>query len=130
MTIPISKDRTDLHSIYKINSIRAERIAYLILVGIGIEIAAAFVLNRSVLEASITIISDAVIAVGVWGEIIFERRAKEAGDSIVALANARAAEADQKAEEARLELIRLTTPRSLSYEQQRRIVDKMRAFEG
>jgi hypothetical protein len=128
--IQSSEEPTDLQTIYELNSARAERIAYLILVGLAIEIVDAFIFKESIREASLAIISSCLIAGGVWGEIIFERRAKQAGDSIVAIANARAAEADQKAEEARLELIRLTTPRSLSYEQQRRIADKMRVFQG
>lgn len=125
-----SKERTDLRTVYEFNSIWAERIAYLILVGLSVEIVAALILQQPVWEASLSIFSSCLIACGVWGEIIFGKRAKQAGDGIVAIANARAAEADQKAEEARLELIRLTTPRSLSYEQQRRIADKMRPFEG
>jgi hypothetical protein len=130
MTARISKERTDLESIYELNSTWAERTGYIVLFGILIEIADVFIFTRSAWEASLTIISDCLIVIGVWGEIVLGRRARLAGDGIVALANARAAEADQKAEEARLELIRLTTPRSLSFEQQRRIAAKMQAFEG
>jgi hypothetical protein len=130
MTVRISENRTDLQSIYELNSVWAERTGYLVLVGIVIDILAAFTFKRSAWEVSLTVISNCLIAGGVWGGIIFEKRAKQAGDGIVALANARAAEADQKAEEARLELIRLTTPRSLSFEQQRRIADGVRPFDG
>jgi hypothetical protein len=130
MTTRNSEDHADLQSVYQLNSSWAERAGYLVLIGMAIEIFAVFAFTRSAWEGSLAIISDCLIVGGVWSEIILGKRAREAGDGIVALANARAAEADQKAEEARLELIRLTTPRSLSFEQQRRIADKMRAFDG
>jgi chromosome segregation ATPase len=47
-----------------------------------------------------------------------------------AQANQRAAEANKLAEEARLELERLKTPRTLNAEQQARIVDRVKTFAG
>jgi hypothetical protein len=47
-----------------------------------------------------------------------------------AQANARAAEANQKAQEAVLELARLTAPRALTQEQRGRIVDKLKQYSG
>ena len=86
----------DLKSEYEKNSATAERLAHLILGGLVVEIAAAFILQKPPLEATLTILSTALILVGVWGEIVFERRARAAGDRMVAEANAKAAEADLK----------------------------------
>jgi hypothetical protein len=51
--------------------------------------------------------SNSLIAIGVWGELWFAKRAREADDAMVAEANARAAEANQKAVEAGLETEKL-----------------------
>ena len=72
----------DLRTEYEKNSTSAERIALLILVGLTIEIVSVFILEKRWFEGSLTIIANALIAIGVWGEIVFERRAKEAGDGI------------------------------------------------
>jgi hypothetical protein len=121
---------TDLRSKYERNSVWAERLAVLILVGLAVEIAAVFILQKPLLEGALTIAASVLILAGVWGELLFERRAKEAGDSLVAVANARAAEANTRAEEARLELARLTTPRSLTAEQQSELTERARPFAG
>jgi hypothetical protein len=116
----INSDGRDLRTEYEKNSASAERIALLVLVGLAIEIAGALIFEKSWLEASITIIATALIAIGVWGEIIFGRRAKEAGDGIVAEANARAAEANERAANADLARVELETrlaPRELTQEQ-------------
>ena len=86
---------------------------------LGIEIVSAFVLDKSLPEASFTVASAAFIWIGVWGELFFAKKAKEAGDRIVAEANARAAEANKVAEEERLARVRLEAqlqPRTLSQE--------------
>jgi hypothetical protein len=119
-----------LQSRYEFNSVWADRIARLILVGLIVDIGAAFAFRKSLLESSVSIIADALIAIGVWGELWFEKRAKTAADGIVAQANARAAEANARAEEAKLELARLTTPRTLTAEQQSELTEKVRPFAG
>jgi hypothetical protein len=48
----------------------------------------------------------------------------------IAEANVRAAQAEQRAAEANLELARMKAPRTLSAEQQDRIVSKLRSFAG
>jgi hypothetical protein len=95
----------------------------LILVGLAVDIAAVFILSKPWLEGALAIAANGLIAAGVWGELFFERRAKEAGDRMVAEANARAAEAI-------LELAKLRAPRALTPEQRGRIVDKLKPFSG
>jgi hypothetical protein len=84
----------NLQSKYDFNSTWADRIAHLIVFGLVIEIAAVFILQKHLLEASLTIVANILIALGVWDELWFARRAKEAGDGIVAEANERAANAE------------------------------------
>ena len=54
----------------------------------------------------------------------------EKSRAAIAEANARAAEATQKAEEASLELAKYRAPRTLTREQRGRIVDKVKQFSG
>jgi hypothetical protein len=110
----------NLESRYGISSLWAERFARLILAGLALEIVSVFALEKSLLEGSFTIASAALIWLGVWGELHFASRAKEAGDGIVARANERAAEANKVAEEerhARLKLEAQLRPRTLTDEQ-------------
>jgi hypothetical protein len=112
--------KPDLKSKYEFNSSLAEWLARLILVGLAVEIAAVFILGKSKLEGSLTISSTILILVGVWGELIFEKRAREAGDGMIAEANARAAEANRLAEaerHARVKLEAQLAPRALTKEQ-------------
>ena len=83
----------NLQSQYEFNSRWGDRIARLILLGLAVDIFAAFILGKSALEIVLTIVANALIFAGVWGELWFEKRAKAAGDGLVAEANARAAEA-------------------------------------
>lgn len=103
----------DLRSEYERYSNLAERVALLILVGLAVEIAAVFILHKPRLESALTVAATALIAVGVWGEILLERRAKTAGDGLVAQANERAAKADL----ARAELEDKLRPRMLNQAQ-------------
>jgi hypothetical protein len=127
---PMSNGTGDLQSRYEFNSAWADRIAFLIVAGLAIEIAAVFILHKPPLEGALTIVANLLIVLGVWGELIFARRAKEAGDGIVAQANAGAAVANARAEEAKLELARLTTPRSLTAEQQSELTERAKPFAG
>ncbi len=117
-----------LKSRYERNSAWADRVARLILLGLAIDIIAVFVLQKSWLESFLGVSANALIALGVWGELWFEKRAKEAGDGIVAEANARAAEANARAQEATLELARLRTPRVLSPDQLSQLIDAAKPF--
>jgi hypothetical protein len=124
------KSPGDLKSSYERDSARADALAKLIIAGLVVEIAGVLVLQKPALEGAVTIVSAALIAIGVWGELKFSHRAREAGDAIVAEAEARAAEATQKAQEAALQLATFRAPRSLNREQTERIAGKMKAFTG
>jgi hypothetical protein len=93
----------DLKSISDFNSAWADRLALLILVGLVVDIAAAFILGRTWPENGLTIAANALIIIGVWGELRFAKRAREADDSRVAEANARAAEAQRETERLKAE---------------------------
>ena len=74
-----------------------------------------------------------MIAIGVWGELHFEGIARKAGDGIVAEAEARAAEANQKAKEAELALAELEerlAPRKVTQEGQKLIAARISEFSG
>jgi len=103
----------DLQSSYAFNSVWADRIARLIILGLAVDIVVVFISGKLWLEAVLTVIADTLIIAGVWGELWFARRAKEAGDGIVAKANERAAKADL----ARVELEKQLAPRVLTKEQ-------------
>lgn len=121
-----------LRSEYEKFSTLAERVALLILAGLSVEIVAVFILRKSLLESLLTIAATTLIAVGVWGEIVLERRAKKASDGIVAEANATAAQAieraatlEKEAADARArtaEIERLTEWRHISAEQMNKLV--------
>jgi hypothetical protein len=95
----------------------------LLLAGLGVELAFAAFLKKPWVEWLSTLLSDAMITIGVWGEIHFGRVAREAGDSVQAQANARA-------NEAALELARLKAPRVLTTLQAMSLSDKLRPFSG
>jgi hypothetical protein len=118
----------DLKSISDFNSAWADRIALLILLGLSVDIAAVFV-SDDVWRKGFTIAADSLIAVGVWGELWFAKRAREADDGRVAEANASAARAQKEAAEARertAEIERVTAWRRISEEQHRHIVNVIR----
>jgi hypothetical protein len=90
--------------------------------------------KKPFLESALTIFANALIWVGVWGELFFEKRAREAGDGFVAEANARASKANEKAEKERLdrikieqEILKQLRPRDLSRQQ---FDDLVSALEG
>lgn len=115
------KENSDLQSSYEFNSIWADRIARLIILGLAVDIVVVFISGKSWLENILTIIADTLIITGVWGELSFARRAKEAGDGIVAKANERAAKADL----ARIELEAQLSPRMLNQRQ----LDLIKSFK-
>jgi hypothetical protein len=111
-------------SAYEVNTRRSELFGYVLLAGLGVELLFAIALSKPWIDWLSTLLSDAVIVIGVWGEIHFGRLARIAGDVAQAAANARAEEANQKASEAdarateaALELARLKARRGLSEEQ-------------
>jgi hypothetical protein len=89
----------DLKSISDFNSSWADRIALLILVGLGVDIVAVFIPDDT-WRRGLTIAADSLIAIGVWGELRFAKRARSADDSRVAEAEKALAEASIRAAEA------------------------------
>ena len=71
-----------------------------------------------------------LIVGGVWGEIFFGGKARVAGDKQLAQYEARTAEANQKAQEAALELARYRQPRIFTQEQLYRIAEKLKPYAG
>jgi hypothetical protein len=116
------KDSNDLKSVSEFNSVWADRVAYLILVGLLVDIADLFT-SEGRWKIGVSIGANLLIFGGVWGELWFAKRAREADDGRVAEANARAAEAT-------LQVARLRAPRVLNPEQRSRISEKMRQFGG
>ena len=94
----------DLKSISDFNSKWADRIALLIIVGLGVDIAEVLILGKEWPEWALTIAANSLIAGGVWGELWFAKRAREADDSRVAEANASAANANERAAQLTLDL--------------------------
>ena len=121
------------------NESRAEWGAWAIVVGLVIEIVLAVGVSLGIdkkgLENWGAVVADCLIALGVYCEIHFGRKAstgnvelRRRSEERVAEANARAAAANQKAQEAILELARFKAPRVLTQEQRGRIVEKLKRF--
>lgn len=122
-------NKGNLRSRYELNSWLAEWLARLILVGLAVEIASVLILNKDKLEGALTIASTALILIGVWGELVFEKRAREAGDGMIAEANERAARLEKEAAEARgrvADIERLTSWRHISDEQEEQVATAIR----
>lgn len=125
--------KDDLERAYERNSNRSEIFGYVLLAGLGLELLFAFILDKPALEKISTIAADLLIVGGVWGEIHFASKAREAGDGIVAEAKARAAEALLKAEQERHERVKLEAriaPRSLTKAQQGELAAVLAVFKG
>ena len=113
----------------------ADRLAYLILAGLAVDIFALFLPQRnSHIVASIG--ANLLIFGGVWGELWFAKRARDADDSRVAEANASAARAHERAaaleteaaeaRERTAEIERLAAWRHILPDQQTKIVQAIR----
>jgi hypothetical protein len=111
----------------------------LVVVGVIATVAIAVIHPQydSFLEQWGSAIADSLVAVGVVIEIklgqmagLRQNELKRRSDIIVGAANVRAAEANQKAEEAALELAKFRAPRTFDQEQAERIVEKLAPFAG
>lgn len=94
--------------IYDLNTRRAERVAWLIVIGLGVELVGLYWSDRPIWEIIVQAVADLLIAGGVGFELVFARIARGAGDNVqaearkaVAEANARGAEAILRAEQER-----------------------------
>lgn len=121
------------------NETRSEFGAWAVVVGLVIEVilAIAFRSDKSFIENWAPVLADCLIALGVYCEIHFGRRVKTAAEELqrlsdekIAEAEARASEANQKAQEAALALAELKAPRMLTPEQRGRIGEKLKRFSG
>jgi len=124
-----SPHKTDLKSVSDFNSTWADRVAYLILVGLLVDIADLFI-PEGWWKIAVAIGANLLIFGGVWGELLFAKRAREADDGRVAEANAIAALAQKEAAEARertAEIERITAWRHISPEQAAQIADALRS---
>ncbi len=117
-------NNVDLQSKYDFNSDWADRIALLIVIGLAVEIVAVFVFKKPFWEGATTILANVLIVAGVWGELYFAKRAKEAADQIVAAAHERAAKAVEAAHFAYQEAKRNAEPRKLDLEKFKEFVER------
>ncbi len=107
----------DYQQEYTETSKRAEWAAYVLLFGLVIELVFAFLPDASVLAKQLsTIAADIFIVAGVWGEIYYGQKAREAGDHSIAETNLKISEANERTAKAALELVtvqKLAGPRWL-----------------
>jgi hypothetical protein len=77
----------------------AKRAGIAVVIGVAVEIGVAWLSDRSLVEKIGNTVADLLIGVGVAAELWFAHKAEEAGDRVVAEAEARAAEALKSAVE-------------------------------
>jgi hypothetical protein len=136
----VAKTEQELRSDFDRYSEREHWSAWLIVAALVMEAYAAWYFStpdRPWYETTFLIAANLAIAAGVYGEIRFGRKADAVGETLqqisnekVAEANARAAEASQKVQEAMLALARLTTPRTLTPERRERMTEVLKSFAG
>jgi hypothetical protein len=111
----------------------------LVIVGVAAEVAIAAIHPPydSFLEQWGSSLANSLVAIGVALEIIFSRMAglrqnelKRRSDERVSAANVRAEEANQKAQEAALELAKYRAPREFTRDQMYAIAEKLKPFAG
>jgi hypothetical protein len=125
------KNDSNVESPYAINTRRSELFGYVLLAGLVVEWAFAFILKKPLWETISAAVSDSLIVAGVWGEIHFGKKARVAGDAAVADADARVAEALQKAAEAHeraAAVEKLTAWRHISPEQTEQLTTALRGM--
>jgi len=124
-----NRNKLDQEHAYIINSDRSDLFGYVLLAGLALELVSTFFLEKSLVEKASAVVSDILIVAGVWGEIHFAKRARIAGDGLQAEANARVAEAYQKAEAertARVALEAKIAPRRLPMEDATALAQELR----
>jgi hypothetical protein len=117
----------------------AEQGGIAVIIGLVIEVALAACHPPFDSFAGIwgAVIADSLVALGVAGEVLFsrmgsarQRELQRRSDEKVAEAEARASEANQRAQEAILELAKFRAPRILTGRQIRQIAEKLKQFSG
>lgn len=133
------KTNAELREEISHNETRSEFGAWAIVVGLVIEVilAIAFRSDKSFIENWAPVLADCLIALGVYCEIHFGRKVKTAAEELqrlsdekIAETEARASEANQKAQEASLELAKFRAPRILAGQQMVRAAEKLKQFSG
>jgi hypothetical protein len=116
---------------YELNSHRAHLAAYFLIAGLILELVNAIIWYRGS-ETLAEMAAVLLIVGGVWGEVFFANRARLAGDKQLAEYQARAAEANQKAQEDALELARFRRPRVklLTPENRQKLRAALAPFQG
>ena len=125
----MAEDDSDFGGEYETNSHRAHLSAYVLIAGLVLELINAFIWYRG-LETLAEMVAVLLIVSGVWGEVFFGNKARVAGDKQLAQYEARTAEANQRAQEAALELARYRQPRVFTRDQMYRIAEKLKPFAG
>ena len=124
-------DQESLSLKYEFNSRLADQFGYLLLLGLLVELIFAFLIEKPPLERYSTLVADAFIVMGVWGELHFAHRARVAGDAVQADAGARIAEANRDTLAAQLELERFRKARrEIMRGHDSEIADALRPFSG
>jgi hypothetical protein len=112
----------------------ADWCAWLIVVGLVLEVAlAAGASDSAVVNKWGLVGSDALVALGVAGEILFSRKARSLADSLQRESNEKIAEANRLAEEAHertADIERITAFRRISHEQLEKIREALRGLTG
>jgi hypothetical protein len=112
---------------YEVNSRRAHLSAYVLVAGLVLELINAIVWFKGP-ETIAEMVAVLLIVGGVWGEVFFGHKARIAGDEQLSKYEARTAEANQRAQEAALELEKFRQPRSLTPAARARVADKIDKF--
>jgi hypothetical protein len=108
---------------YEANMHRAHISAYVLIAGLILELINGVVWYHGI-ETIAAMLAVLLIVGGVWGEVFFGNKARVAGDAQLAQYEARTAEANERAEEARhqgiearLELLRFRTARAVLFKE-------------
>jgi hypothetical protein len=114
---------------YEVNNRRAEWSAYILIAGLVLELASALVFQKDWIETVATVIAIVLIVGGVWGEVHFGHKAREAGDRQLAEFEARTAEANAQAAKANNEtaILRLQLDQEIQKRAPRRLTDEQKA---
>jgi hypothetical protein len=107
----------------------------MVVAGLALEtgVAAFFPGSRSWLEIFLSVAADALVAIGVFGEIFFSHKAREAGDDLQRESDERVAAAEARAAEAQLETERLRAQfswRGFSIDQASKLVEVLEKTPG
>jgi hypothetical protein len=93
-------NQENAQQVFDRNTRRAEVIAWLIVLGLALDLVILAIEQRPFVETALQFLADLFIVGGVAGELYFERKARVAGDTVQAEARKAVAEAEARATEA------------------------------